>query len=211
MKKFFLRAGLLFTFIITSSSFGALSFKMTADKTTLAVGQTAVVSLFAYAEEAAGLNGLNSWQLSAFVSGTGTLKVVPGSLTVVKPFPADVLFGNINSPMGTIRDLSLTAFSAGTDSSLGVGGYHKIAEFAVEAVAVGEVVYSLADGGTGFGGVLRDYNPLNPTTWGNVLGGVFNEADSQRIFRIVSVVPEPTSLILLGSMGLMVFRARCRK
>ncbi|HOK66282.1 MAG TPA: PEP-CTERM sorting domain-containing protein [Anaerohalosphaeraceae bacterium] len=208
MKKLFLRAGLLFAFIFTSSSFGALSFKMTADKTTLTVGQTTKVSLFAYAEEAAGMNGLNSWQLSAFVSGTGMLKVVPGSLNVIKPFAADVLTAGINSPSGAIRDLSMTSVNAGIDSSLGVGGYQKIAEFTVEALGAGQVVYTLGDGGGGFGGILRDYNPLNPATWGNMLGGVFNEAESQRVFTIV---PEPASLVLLGSMGLMVLKARRMK
>ncbi len=207
MKNLFLRAGLLFI-LISTSSFGALSFKMTAAKTTLAIGETTVVTLFAFAEDAVGLNGLNSWQLSAFASGTGMLKVVPGSVNVVRPFAADVMWSSINAPMGTIRDLSMTSTAARVDSALGVGSYHKIAEFVVEAVEVGQVVYSLGNGGAGYGGLLRDYNPLNPMTWGNMLEGVFNAAESQRAFTIV---PEPGTLLLLGSMGLMVFRTRCRK
>ncbi|MEJ5259612.1 MAG: PEP-CTERM sorting domain-containing protein [Anaerohalosphaeraceae bacterium] len=174
----------------------------------MTIGETTLVTLFAYAEEASGLNGLNSWQLSAFASGTGTLKVVAGSVNVVRPFAADVLWTSINAPMGTIRNLSMTSIAAGVDSALGVGGYHKIAEFAVEAVEVGQVVFSLGDGGAGYGGLLRDYSPVNPMSWNNMLGGVFNAAESQRVFTIV---PEPGSLLLLGSMGLMVFRARCRK
>lgn len=207
MRKLFLRVGLLFIFI-SPSSFASLLFKMTADKTTLAVGETAVVSLLAYAEEADGLNGLNGWQLSAFVSGTGTLKVVPGSLTVLRPFAADVLMASINSPSGDIRDLSLTAVQPRTDSTLGVGGYDKIAEFMVEAVAAGEVIYTLADGGAGFGGVLRDYNPFDMDTWGYMLAGVFNTAESDRVFTIV---PEPASLAVLGVMGLVALKTRRMK
>lgn len=208
MKKLFLTVGCLFLLIISTSSFGALSFKMTADKTTLAVGQTAVVSLLAYAEEAVGTNGLNSWQLSAFVSGTGQLKVVEGSLSVVKPFSAEVLTTSINTPLGSIRDLSLTAIQARVDSTLGVGDYQKIAEFTVEALVPGQVVYTLGDGGAGFGGILRDYNPADMNTWGNLLEGFFNEAQSQRVFTIV---PEPASLLLFGALGMAAVRTRRRK
>jgi hypothetical protein len=204
MKKLFLRASALYL-CISASSFAALSFKMTAEKTTLAVGETTVISLFAYAEEADGQNGLNSWQLSAFVSGTGQLKVAEGSLYVVRPFAADVLTAGINTPPGAIRDLSMTALQARVNSSLGVGGYQKIAEFMVEAVKAGSVVYALGDGGAGFGGILRDYDPVNPATWANMLEGVFNEAESQRVFTIV---PEPTSLVVFGLLGGVVLRTR---
>ncbi len=207
MRNLFLTTGYLFI-IISASSSAALYFKMTADKTVLAVGETAVVSLFAYAEEASGLNGLNNWQMSVNVSGSGTLTVVSGSVSVVKPFAADVLVGSVNSPLGAIRDLSLTAIPPGIDSSLGVGGYHKIAEFTVEAVGVGQVLYTLGNGGSGFGGILRDYNPLNAATWGNMLEGVFNAAESERVFTII---PEPMTLVLLGSMGLIALNTRPKR
>ena len=91
------------------------------------------------------------------------------------------------------------------NSTLGVGGYTKIAEFQIVGVNVGQATYSIADGGLGFFGILRDYNPVNPGTWGNYLDGTFDAGASDRVF---SIVPEPATFALLGGLGFFLLRSR---
>jgi hypothetical protein len=201
----FLTAVILFT--VSSQVHAALTFKMNADKTTLALGDIASIEIFAYANDplATGQNGVNSWQISLLVSGSGVVQVVDGSIAVTAPFPNDFLTSGINSPSGSISDLAMNAKTIPVNSTLGVGGYTKIAEFQIVGVNVGQATYSIADGGLGFFGILRDYNPVNPGTWGNYLDGTFDAGASDRVF---SIVPEPATFALLGGLGFFLLRSR---
>lgn len=201
----FLTAVILFT--VSSQVHAALTFKMNADKTTLALGDIASIEIFAYANDplATGQNGVNSWQISLLVSGSGVVQVVDRSIAVTAPFPNDFLTSGINSPSGSISDLAMNAKTIPVNSTLGVGGYTKIAEFQIVGVNVGQATYSIADGGLGFFGILRDYNPVNPGTWGNYLDGTFDAGASDRVF---SIVPEPATFALLGGLGFFLLRSR---
>ncbi len=201
----FLTAVILFT--VSSQVHAALTFKMNADKTTLALGDIASIEIFAYANDplATGQNGVNSWQISLLVSGSGVVQVVDRSIAVTAPFPNDFLTSGINSPSGSISDLAMNAKTIPVNSTLGVGGYTKIAEFQIVGVNVGQATYSIADGGLGFFGILRDYNPVNPGTWGNYLDGTFDAGASDHVF---SIVPEPATFALLGGLGFFLLRSR---
>ena len=85
----FLTAVILFT--VSSQVHAALTFKMNADKTTLALGDIASIEIFAYANDplATGQNGVKSWQISLLVSGSGVVQVVDGSIAVTASFPND--------------------------------------------------------------------------------------------------------------------------
>ena len=207
MKKTFLFLMVVCLFATaTTSSYAALYFKMTAEKTALTVGETATIEVFAYSEEAAGLNGLNGWQLSMFVSGGGggggVVEVVPGSITLFAPFSFDSLVYSVNSPSGAITDLSLNSLTPSVDSDLGVGDYDKIAEFSIQGISAGEVIYAIGDSGLGFFGSLRDF-PIP----GNYFDGTFDTAASDTQFTII---PEPATLALLGS-GISFLCLRSRK
>lgn len=208
MKKTFLFLMVVCLFMAAAdTSFSALRFKMTSDKTALDIGETAVIEIFAYADDplAAGNNGLNSWQLSMLVSGDGTVAVNEGSITLSAPFSFDSLNTSINTPSGSIKDLAMNSLITPVDSALAVGDYQKIAEFSIQALSVGQVEYSIGDAGLGFFGILRDYNPADMGTWGNYLEGTFDAASS---INQLTVVPEPATFVLLGGMSLYLIRRR---
>jgi hypothetical protein len=207
MKKTFLFLMAVSLLTASSNSFAALLFKMTSNKTSLLVGETATIEVFAYSEDAAGLNGLNSWQLSMLVSGDDAVQVVGGSISLFAPFGFDSLMSSVNSPNGAIKNLAMNSLTTPVDSTLGVGDYQKIMDFDIQGISVGQVDYSIGDAGLGFFGILRDYNPANPATWVNYFDGTFNAAASDTHFR---VVPEPATLVLLGS-GMAFYLLRSRK
>ena len=180
---------------------------MTIDKTTLGIGETALVELYALADDpiATGNNGLNSWQLSMIAGGDGTVEVDDTSIAVFAPFGADLLTTSINVPAGSIEDLFMSANMPPEDSTLGIDDYGKIAEFVITAISIGDVSYVIGDSGFGFYGTLRDYNFMNGEDDDNWLQGNFDDAES--IYGL-TVVPEPASLTLLSVMGLALLPRR---
>lgn len=207
MKKTFLFLVAVCLFAAAASDLHAalLLVKMNADKTTLAIGETATIELYAHAPVAAGLNGLNTWQLSMLVGGDGAVSVLESSIAYTVPFTYDTLITSVNSPAGSIKDISISPKNPPEDSNLGVGGFTKIAEFVIEAVGAGQVTYTIGDAGVGGGffGILRDYNPMDPGD--NYLDGSFELIGSDNQFTIV---PEPATFALLGGMGLILLRSR---
>jgi hypothetical protein len=199
---------------LSVSSSAALVFKITSDQTSLTVGQTTTMHLWGWANDphAVGQNGLNSWQLSALANITGVVEVVSGSVVFVAPSPwspnsSDTGFTSINTPStGTINYLRLITNDLPQDSMVGVGGYTEIARLNIKAIgAVGSsVTYTL--GGSNFGGNLRDFIPTFDESY--ILSGSFNANDSQHVFTIV---PEPSTLILLSGFGIASFLTRRKK
>jgi hypothetical protein len=198
----------------SAPSSAALVFKITSDQTNLTVGQTTTVHVWGWADDplAIGTNGLNTWQLSAMVDTTGIVEVVSGSVVFVAPSPwstnsSDTGFASINAPStGTVDYLRLMTADLPQDSSAGVGGYTEIARFDIEAIGTvgASVTYTL--GGANFGGNLRDFIPSFDESY--ILSGSFNANDSQRIFTIV---PEPSSLVILSGLWGASFLTRRKK
>ena len=209
MKKTFLFLMVVGLFLTTSSSLhAALNFRMTIDKPVIGINETALIELYAHSEEAGDMNGLNNWQLGLIVTGTGEVEVVTDSVEIelFTPFDisvADSGYENINSPNGSIEDLTMQSDIPGTSTTFCVEGYDKIAEFEVRGIIAGEVEYMIGDYDGGFFGILRDFTP--PFDPDNYFDGTFDIASSD---TQITVVPEPASLALLGGMSFFLLRRR---
>jgi hypothetical protein len=212
MKKLVLVFSVALVLLFSVHSDASLVFKITSDQSSLTVGQTTTMHVWGWANDplATGTNGLNTWQFSALVDTTGVVEVVSGSVEFLSPTPYssdDSKFTSINaSKTGTINYLRLITNSVPQDSSAGVGGYTEIASFDIKAIGAvrSSVTYTL--GGDNFGGNLRDYIPSFDESY--ILSGSFNATASQ---NIVTIVPEPSTLILLSGLWMTGFLTRRRK
>lgn len=190
---------------LSSLSSADLLFKMTADKTDLLPGEQVTITLHAFAEspQATGANGLNGWNLDVLVDTGSAVEVVVGSVVFLAPSPSLFTgYNSINSPNGEIEYLNLvTMFNQGSNTS--VDGYSAIAAFDIKAIGLEgqSVTYTLGrdlGGATEFDGYLAD---------GTRLQGVFDIANSQNVFTIV---PEPSSLLILSGLTAIGFFRRKR-
>lgn len=207
MKKSFLFLLVVILYLtISTASNAALYFKMTTDKTQIAIDETATITLSAKCEEAIDLNGLNNWQLGLTVAGLGSVEVLEGTITLFAPFAYDtaIMYDNVNNPLGSIEDLQLNPISPPEDSVLGVGDYDQIAQFMIRGVSEGDVTYTIGNFDGDFFGLLRDYDFM---TGEGKYDGIFDMAAST---YQLTVVPEPASFLLFGGVSLFLLRRRNR-
>jgi len=172
---------------------------MTADNTTLSPGSTALVKVWAFADDpaATGNNGLVLWQMGVDADTPGVLDVTDHQF--VAPDPLDIFDSawNYNPAAGDFDIYALK--DDDTTSTIGVGGFTEIYNFQVTALAAGTVEYTIGDTpGGSFTGELVDF-----TYYDYDLGtAVFDAVNSDNVF---TVVPEPATLILLG-LGALTLR-----
>jgi len=205
MKKKSVFACLSVFVLMGGLSYANLLVKMTAEKTTLLQNEETTVTLHAWANfaSATGQNGLNAWQLDVSVNLGGVVQVTGVQLLAPTPWSAaDSGYTSLNSPLsGQIKYLHLVTQSLPQNSTVGVGGYTPIASFNIKAIgqAGQSVAYSIPTGDD-FLGILAD-----GTT---ILNGVFDSANSQTVFTIV---PEPSSLLILSGLAVVGMFRRSRK
>jgi len=199
--------GIFLSFSINTVSSADLIFVMTATKNVLAVGEEATIGIWAYAEEAAGLNGLNVWQLDMVVDVDGVVEVktTPSTeISLIAPAPYDTDasgWDSVNSPLsGNVLELGMSTLVYAQDSDTGVGDFSLLAEITIKGIGAGQVTYNLIDNGTmGFYGILRDgeYYDIN--------NGNLEFRPGNNVF---TVAPEPSCLILLATMAGFALRSR---
>ena len=176
-----------------------LLLKMDSTKYSIGIGEEAVISIYGMAEQATGTNGLNSWNLDMVVDADGIVEV--GGVARVAPSPWDSgmpLYLSINnSSSGDVKGLGIVTQAFPQNSTTGVGDYSKLAEITIVGLAAGQVTYTLGDfGGMGFEGYLSDYTN-EP--------GVFVVENN-----VITVVPEPCTLLLMSIMAGIGLRRRSR-
>lgn len=187
-----------------------LYFKMEAPKTSLLPNEVVTVTVSAWADDAAvtSTNGLNYWAFSAMVDATGVVEVVSGSITLLAPTPTSsfvITQTSVNQMAtggtGSIEYLNVYPASSPLASDTGFGGYDAIATFNIKAIGSvnDSVTYTLGETNA-FLGILADGS--------TILDGSFNSADSQRIFTIV---PEPSSILILSGLSVLGYVRRTRK
>lgn len=197
----------VFLLFLTSVSSGDLIFKMTASKNTLAVGEEATIGIWAKAEEATGVNGLNVWQLDMVVDigDKVAVKTAGGTaITLVAPSPMNSAGSgwlSVNSPLsGNVLGIGVTTQNTPQDSTTGVGDFSLLANVTIVALEEGTVTYNLADTGTtGFYGILRDstYYDIN-----------LSNLEFQTGNNVFTIIPEPASLLIMAAAAGMVMRSR---
>jgi len=197
----------------SATSSADLIFQMTATDNTLSVGQEATIGIWAYAEEAAGLNGLNGWQLDLVTDVDNVVAVKTDSggdalITLIAPapyHPDDSGWTSINNPnTGNVYGLKMGT-NGSQDSGTAVGDYSLLAEIKIEGVAEGTVTYNMNNLGIGeFIGWLRDGNYYD-IDMGNVS---FDSSNGENVFM---VSPEPSSLLMLSLMSITGLRRKRQK
>ncbi len=176
--------------------------KMTSDNTTLGVGDTALVRVWAFADDpsATGDNGLVSWQMDIDVDLSGILEITDN--TFVAPDPLDMFDSDWNYDPGT-GDLKTHALKSDDNTSaIGVDEFTEIYNFEITALAAGTVEYTIGNTlGGSFVGELVDF-----TFFDHDLGtAVFDVANSDNVF---TVTPEPATVMMLGIGGLVFIRKK---
>ena len=191
-----------------------LIFRMTSSQTTVSIGGSTIIQIFAYADDAVatGNNGLNGWQvdMKSLISSTGTLTVTSIDWKAPGP-PFDSTLGTMDDPgSGDIKFLGVIVdgWLSGVDSTVGVGGFSLLAEVTVQGVSAGTVDYALGDFGSGFYGFLRDGEDFD---FSDALAYGTTSFDASGSNTQYTVTPEPGSLLILtGLTGLMLRRRRGR-
>jgi hypothetical protein len=202
-------------FFSNSAVAGILHFKMTAPKTTLAIGETTTVTVLAWVNDsiAAPANGLDTWQLDLSVNNNGVVGITKtgsvADITLLAPNPDPAWSGwkasTVNTPVtGEVRAVAVNQLVVGAPSYTGVGGFSQIFTFKIEALANGIATYTITDDGEGLFGILADGTQYdNSITPGSV---IFDAGSSNNTF---TVIPEPTTLAIFAFAGL--FAALRRK
>ena len=178
-------------------------FKMTADQTTLTVGQTTEVRISVMAEPSrpAG-QGVASWQFDLDIvpqPGTSPVQVV-GGVTFLADFSGFPLQPFTNSEVaGEIRAFGGALPVGTTSSNAGINGqYTDAARFTLQALQIGTASYKLGLEGLFEASVLSS----------NGLPEMATPAWSQSAF-VIEVVPEPVSAFgLLALYGMALIRRR---
>lgn len=198
-------AALAFHFF-NAVSFADLLFQMSATKNTLAIGEKATISIWAYIEEEVEEgNGLNAWQLDMVVDTDGVVQVSADPCLIAPP-PIDPASGWLSLNADSTGNVyGLGAFTEGrTYSDTGVGGFSLLAQVTIEAIgAVGEqVTYELTDcHTTGFFGALRDDEMTPSYVYPNNIQFLSGN-------NVFTVVPEPGSLLIMAFMAGFALRSR---
>jgi len=198
--------------VFTDISSADLIFKITADKYALAVGEEAVISIFAKIDDEDGVAqgyALNGWQLDMVVVDPNS-DLLSGVVEVSKdPIFIEPEAGFWDSASGWL-DLNsdatgnvygLGAFTSGpTDSNLCLGQFSELARVTIEAIGtVGQqVIYELTDytQTTGFWGALRDDTSFPTYIYPD-------NVSFQPGNNVFTIVPEPASLLLMALSTLL--------
>ena len=205
MKSRKLRSILLIVLVLlffNNISSANLVFQMTASDTTLVLGEPATIGIWAEAEEAVGMNGINIWQLDLVVDFDNVIMVT--DVDVLEPAPLDPFlpeYVSINTDFnGNVYGLGGGLDGAYDDSSVGVGGLTLLANITIEAIGVGVAEYEFTDiGSTGFYAYLRDQDYYDID---------LNNIDILPGNTIFMVTPEPASLVIMAVMAGMALRSR---
>ncbi len=204
-KSVFVSLLLVFLMVfINSVSAGEVHFKMTAPKTTLAIGEEVLVTVSAWVDDPVALpdNGLDTWQLDLSVDNTGIIEITKtgadADITLLAPDPDMDWSGwneaSVNSPTtGEVRGVGVVQQEIGAPSLTGVGGYSDIFTFNIKGLAEGTAVYTICDDtGGGFLAYLAD----NTLYMGSSI--IFDEGSSNTF----TVVPEPVTFTLFALAGI---------
>lgn len=206
-KASFVFLVILLLLFFNGASSASLVFRMTATDNTLIVGQEATIGIWAYAEEAAGLNGLNVWQFDMVVDTSNVIAVKTDggtAIDLIAPSPMDETmpgWSSVNSLLsGNVLELGAVTLDSPQDSDTGVGDFSLLAEITIVAIGQGQATYDLIDNGTaGFYGILRD-------------GGYYDINIANLEFRpgsnVFTVIPEPASLVIMAIMTGFALRSR---
>ena len=183
---------------VTAANAATVSFKMTANQTTLLVGQTTdvTVSLVAEPSRPAG-QGVASWQFDLDIvpqPAASPLQVL-GAVTFLADFAGYLGQPFTNSEVdGEIRAFgaATTSFNAGTN-----GQYTDVARFTLQALQIGTASYQLGSEGVFEAYVMGPGGPEEATpAWPQ---GTF----------VIDVVPEPVSILgLMALCGMALIRRR---
>ncbi len=190
---------ILSVFLLCSLSNANLIVRITADDTDLTIGQPTTLRVYGYAEEAVADNGLYDWSVSAVVDVDGIVQV--NGAVILEPTPLDVGNSGYSMNLGSNGNIDASGLISGAVSVSNAGvGYSELFNFQIQAIAPGAVQYSL----TNILGDLNDFSVMYDASFGNV---VFDEVNS---VGQISVLPEPTSILILSGLTAMGYFRRKR-
>jgi len=212
-----------------------LVFRMSADDTTLTPGQATTVHVWTWIYDTSGApqpdNGLDSWAMDLDVDNTGVIQI--SDINLLAPDPDWDYSGwndtSLNNPVtGEVRELLVNQEVYNAPSYVGVGvdadidnwdNYTEIFYFTIQAdmsPSASTATYTLTDDGGGlFWGVMvdDDSDPFNDREFENgnpsAYGGVYFYGDGSD--NVFTIVPEPSSLLLLAGMAGFGLSRRRRK
>jgi hypothetical protein len=212
MKKSTVMLCLLVLAGLSASSGAALVFKITSDQPQLTVGQTTAMRVWGWANDplATGTNGLVDWWLSMKVDNGGIIEITKsinlnGDITILAPSPLSTLAANWSySSVNAVKTGQVSSVNAlrapDNTSTTGIGAYTELFNFNIKALDEGTVTYTLDD-------MFGDLVDKTPFDQGNG-SAVFNALESS---NVLTVVPEPATLILLSGFGIAGFMTRRKK
>ncbi len=212
MRNFILFVLVVAGVVLSTTSSAALVFKITADQTNLTVGDTTILHVWGWADDAKalGTNGLVDWQLNLIVDTGGIVEITKdintnGDITILAPTPLSTIspnwsYSSVNSgKSGQVSSVNALR-NPDTSSTTGVGGYTELFNFKVEALGEGIVTYGMTS-------MLGDLVDFTAYSSGNGTA-VFNTAGSD---NVLTVVPEPATLVLLVGFGVAGILTRRKK
>jgi hypothetical protein len=198
---------------LSVSSEAALIFKVTSDRTALLVGETTTIHVWGWADDpaATGTNGLADWALDMVVDNSGIVEItkgmnVNGDITILAPSPLSTLSPNWNyasvnlSKTGQVVGVNALR-NPDNESTTGIGTYTELFQFNIKAVTVGSVVYGMSN-------MLGDLADFETAFDFSDDSAVFNAAESS---NVLTVVPEPATLVMLSGFGIAGFLTRRKK
>jgi hypothetical protein len=209
-----------------------LVFKMTADKTALLPEEETTVHVWAWIYTPLGIEkpnkGLDTWQLDLSVDNTNVIQIVSGSIHTLAPSPRNTAYteyqtSSLNNPnTGEVRGVGESQLVTGSPSSVGIGvdnsidtlaNYSEICQFTIQAMQnpqASSATYTIMDEGTGWFGILADAAGTtfdnNPNASPVPYGGTYFYAGGSD--NVITIVPEPASILLLITASAFALRRR---